>query len=83
MPLAWQVALANWAPAAVTVQLSVDAALLASLGVTGAAGGGAPRLRAVQIDGFQPAGAWAPGASLELQAKGSGHNEGWLLELVF
>ena len=27
--------------------------------------------------------AWAADEALELQAKGSGHNEGWLLELVF
>ena len=65
------------------VRLSVDVARLASLGVKGAAAGGEPRLRASPIDGFQPEGAWAAGEALELQAKGSGHNEGWLLELVF
>ena len=65
------------------MRLSVDVARLASLGVKGAAAGGAPRLRALSIDGFQPEGAWAAGEALELQAKGSGHNEGWLLELIF
>jgi hypothetical protein len=65
------------------VRLSVDVARLASLGVKGAAAGGEPRLRASPIDGFQPEGAWAAGEALQLQAKGSGHNEGWLLELVF
>ena len=71
------------APCSPQVRLSVDVARLASLGVKGAAAGGEPRLRASPIDGFQPEGAWAAGEALELQAKGSGHNEGWLLELVF
>jgi len=65
------------------VRLSVDVARLASLGVKGAAAGGAPRLHASAIEGFQPEGAWAADEALELQPKGSGHNEGWLLELVF
>ena len=63
------------------MRLSVDVARLASLGVKGAAAGGAPRLHASAIEGFQPEGAWAADEALELQAKGSGHNEGWLLVL--
>ena len=57
------------------MRLSVDLARLAALGVKAATAGGAPRLRASQIDGFQPEGAWAAGEALELQAKGRGHNE--------
>ena len=65
------------------MRLSVDVARLAALGVKAAAAGGAPRLRASQIDGFQPEGVWAAGEAIEVQSKGSGHNEGWLLELAF
>lgn len=74
------VALANWAPRAGRCALELDWPALAALGLRRPAGTTA-RLRAPAIEGFQPAGSWAAGEELALQAKGSGHNEGWLLVL--
>ena len=39
------------------------------------------RLTAVAIEGFQPSGSWATSDKVRLRAKGSGFNEGWLLNL--
>lgn len=53
---------------------------LRSLGA--ATTGGSATLRASEISGFQPRGRWREGEAVALQGKGSGFNEGWLLELV-
>ena len=76
------VALANWAPRAVRCLLEWDWETVAALGLQRPAGASA-QLSARAIQGFQPAGSWGPGEELELQPKGSGHNEGWLLTLGF
>ena len=55
---------------------------VAALGLQRPAGASA-QLSARAIEGFQPAGSWGAGEELELQPKGSGHNEGWLLTLGF
>ena len=72
------VAIANWADTDVAVRLRVDVRALRALG----ANTPATTLRAVDIAGFQPAGSWAVGERVTLHAKGSGYNEGFLLELV-
>ena len=75
-------ALANWAPRAVRCSLEWDWEAVAALGLQRPAGASA-QLSARAIEGFQPAGSWGAGEELELQPKGSGHNEGWLLTLGF
>ena len=78
------IAIANWAPRTSRVSLTLDWAKLGALGLPKAAASGTgARLKAPPIEGFQPAGAWDVGATLVLQAKGRGRNEGLLLELVW
>ena len=77
------VALASWAPSAVSVSLSFEWAALDSLGLaTPAAGHHRMQLRSRAIEGFQPERSWKATAPIALQAKGSGYNEGFLLELA-
>ena len=73
------VALANWAPRAVSVTLTFDWDALAALGFT--AGAASAKLTAPDIAGFQPEGAWPASAQITLQPKRRGFNEGWLLQL--
>jgi hypothetical protein len=75
-------ALANWAPRAARCTIEWDWEAVAALGLQRPAGASA-QLSARAIEGFQPAGSWGAGEELELQPKGSGHNEGWLLTLGF
>ena len=73
------VAVANWSPRELSFSLTFDWAALAALGF--AADGARARLRAPAIEGFQPGGEWAASATIGVQAKRSGFNEGWLLSL--
>ena len=77
------IAIANWHSADVSVRLQYDWGALKTLLGQNSAGfdAASTKLRAERIDGFQPAGEWAPGAALKLRRKGSGNNEGWLLSL--
>ena len=87
------VAVANWSPDEASFRLVLDWNKLSALGLApsqpaphspgAAAGPRAWRLRAPAIEGFQPPGAWRSDAALAVQGKGSGFNEGWLLELRF
>ena len=76
-------AIANWAKEHARVRLEWQRDKLAALGVLGVRGVGSGPLALVarEIAGFQPAGRWAADGILELGAKGSGFNEGWLLEV--
>ena len=65
---------------AVDTGLEFDWAALAKVGLRSTPE--SAQLIAKPIKGFQPRGSWAArGASLTIQRKGSGFNEGWLLEL--
>ena len=74
------IAIASWAPVTTTVTLEYDWAGLAAFGF-GEQASQRAWLHAVAIEGFQPAGKWEAGGAITLQAKGSAHNEGWLLQL--
>ena len=78
------VAVANWRHAANSATLEFDWARMEELG--GFTGSQGASLRAAPIRGFQPQGVWAisakSSAQIEMGAKGSAVNEGWLMELV-
>ena len=72
------IAVANWAPHAVTFTLSFDWTALRALGFPPAS---SARLSAPAIPGFQPAATWQTGAQISVRGKRSGFNEGWLIRL--
>jgi len=74
------ITLANWDDDDTQVALLIDWASMRDLGFTAAAG--AARLRAFEIEGFQREGEWSADASIVVRGKGSGFNEGWLLDVV-
>lgn len=76
----YAVALANWGEEAVEATLTFDFAALAALGLTGA-NAATLRMMAPAIEGFQPRGLFAAGASLAMRPKNGGMNQGWLLHL--
>ena len=75
------IAIAGWdTDDAIDTGLEFDWAALAKVGLRSTPE--SAQLIAKPIKGFQPRGSWAArGASLAIQRKGSGFNEGWLLEL--
>jgi len=74
------IAVANWSPSPVAFTLGLEWVVLEALGLPRAAHRNA-QLKAHRIDGFQQRRTWELGAQLTLQGKGSGHEEGLLLEL--
>jgi len=69
--------------------MQVGAALVVDLPALAKLAGWAPpapvavaRLVAEPIEGFQPRGTWAAGGRIPVGGKGTGSNEGWLLEVL-
>jgi len=73
------IAVANWSPSSQRVTLDVDWEGLKKLAPI--VNPSTARLQAHAIEGFQPHGAWLVSESFDVQGKGSGDNEGWLLRL--